>query len=343
MLSKPDEDFHQMTIEELLDNGVKVKPNLFAVSRVFSQARKQMNLAEFKAFSLALSSIRWKEPCPDVLYLDKKAVARIVGIESDPDHLSENLRRSIGDLPAHSFLKFSDRDSGEWVNGCFINTMAFYKNRVRIRMNPDFLGLFGNLDNNFITLWSEDIYKMTSERSIKLYEALRENTDTRNDVQKGELGIKAFKEMFNVPKEGEGSYMRSKEHGGFNRTEFEKKVIDPAFADLNKTDMIRIILQPDGKPYEKVYRGRRVIAYRFFWTYSAHPRVATASEVAAIQEKVDHNPEILKVAKDIVSGSKKKKSKESKKSTFNSYSHEDMDWNAAAQKIMRLDQEEKTK
>ena len=62
MLSKPDEDFHQMTIEELLDNGSKIKPNLFAVSRVFSQARKQMNLAEFKAFSLALSSVRWKEP-----------------------------------------------------------------------------------------------------------------------------------------------------------------------------------------------------------------------------------------------------------------------------------------
>ena len=338
MLSKPDEEFHQMTIEELLDYGAKVKPNLFAVSRVFSQARKQMNLAEFKAFSLALSSVRWKEPCPDVLYLDKKAVASVVGIESDPDHLSENLRRSIGDLPAHSFLKFSDKDSGEWVNGYFINTMAFYKNRIRIRLNSDFLGLFGNLDKNFITLWSTDIYKMNSERSIKLYEALRENTDTRKDVQQGELGIKAFKEMFNIPKEGEGSYMRSKEHGGFNRDAFEKYVINPAFADLSKTEMIRIILQPDGKPYEKIYRGRRVIAYRFFWTYSAHPRVATAQEVAAIQEKVDKNPEILKIAKDIVNGKNKKQPKAAKKSTFTDYSHEELDWNAIGLQIMQREE-----
>ena len=338
MLSKPDEDFHQMTIEELLDNGSKIKPNLFAVSRVFSQARKQMNMAEFKAFSLALSSVRWKEPCPDVLYLDKKTVANIVGVTSDSDHLSQDLKRSIGDLPAHSFLKFSDKDSGEWVNGCFINTMAFYKNRVRIRMNPDFLGLFGNLDNNFITLWSTDIYNMTSERSIKLYETLRENTDTRKDVQQGELGIKAFKEMFNIPKEGDGSYMRCKEHGGFNRDAFEKYVINPAFADLSKTDMIRIILQPDGKFYEKVYRGRRVIAYRFFWTFSSHPRVATAAEVKDIRETIDADARVLKIAKDIVSSKQKKKSNGAKKSTFNTYSHEEIDWDAAAQKIMQREQ-----
>jgi plasmid replication initiation protein len=97
-------------------------------------------------------------------------------------------------------LEFSDKDSGEWVNGCFITTIAFYKNKIRIRMNPDYLSLFGELDKNYLTMWSSDIFNMRSERAVKLYEVLRENTDTRKDVQQGELGIKAFKEMFNIPK-----------------------------------------------------------------------------------------------------------------------------------------------
>lgn len=72
--------------------------------------------------------------------------------------------------------------------------------------------------------------------------------------------------MFDIPKEGKGSYMRSRQNGGFDRSKFEKQVIDPVCEELAKTEMITLILTPDGKFYEKVKRGNRVIAYKFHWT-----------------------------------------------------------------------------
>jgi len=57
--------------------------------------------------------------------------------------------------------------------------------------------------------------------------------------------------------------MRKK--GGFNRSEFEHKVIDPICEDLSKTDMIQLILTTEGKYYEKIKNGNKVIAYKFYW------------------------------------------------------------------------------
>ena len=66
-----------------------------------------------------------------------------------------------------------------------------------------------------------------------------------NDVYSYGWGIKALKEMFDIPKEGKGSYMRAK--GGFDRSNFEKYVIDPLCDDLAKCKMIQLVIQPDGK------------------------------------------------------------------------------------------------
>lgn len=324
MLREADENNHQLTEEECFEKAVK--GNLFAVSRVFAEARKKMNLPEYKTFTLALTSVRWQDDCPDVLYLDKKEVAEVVGVHSDPDHLSQDLKRSIGSLPIHSFLEFADKDKDIYVNGCFISTIAFYKNRVRLRMNPDYLSLFGNLDKNYITMWSGDIYKLRSERSVKFYELLRENSDTRLDVNTGTVGIKFLKGLFDIPKDGDGSYMRTPKNGGFNRTAFEKYIIDPICEDLAHTDMIQLIVQPDGKYYEKIKRGNRVIAYKLFWTIASHPRVASAAEVKEIQEKVDKNPQVLKVAKDIVKGQKKPEKKTQTGTKFNNFRQREYDY-----------------
>lgn len=260
-----DEEYHQMTIEECFQE--EVTPNLFGVSMIFTEARRKMTLAEYKVFALALSHHDWTQPCPDTLYIDKKEAAKTVGINSDIDHLSVDLMRAIGDMPKNSFIKFADKDKDIYVNGCFVITIASFRNRVRIRLNPDYLGLFGCLDgkeNRYITMWSGDIFKMNSERAIKFYELLRENSDTRETINSGTVSIRKFKEMFDIPKDGKGSYMTADGH--FKRTHFEQYVIDPVCEELAKTEMITLILTPDGKFYEKVKRGNRVIAYKFHWT-----------------------------------------------------------------------------
>lgn len=78
---------------------------------------------------------------------------------------------------------------------------------------------------------------------------------------------------------------------------------------MAKCKMIQLVVQENGKYYEKVKKGNRVLGYRFFWTFSAYPKVATASEVKKIQERVDKDPRVLKIAKDLVNSEKKKTTK----------------------------------
>lgn len=309
-----DEEYHQISLEEYLEG--ESKPNLFAVSRVFAEARKQMTAPEFRIFAYALSQIKWKETCPDTLYLDKKTIAKLAGVHSDIDHLSVDLNRSIGDMPKHSFLRFSDRHKGIYVNGNFVRTITMLKNVVRIRLEDEFLGLFGNLETDYITMWSKDFEIMKTERAMAFYEFLRDNSDTRLVINEGTMSIKKFKELFDIPKDGKGSYMTSDGH--FARTHFERFVIDPICEELSKTEMIKLIIQPSKKYYEKVKEKGKVIAYRFYWTVTLYPRVATAEEVKQIQERVDKNPEVLKISKDIVKGEKKRKEK-SEKNAFNNF------------------------
>ena len=310
MLRDYDEEFHQITLHELFE-AKDGKPNLFAVSKIFTEARKQMSAVEYKTFYLALSKIRWKEECPEVLYLDKKELAAMLGFESDTDHLSENLNRAIGDMPVHSSIKFSDKEKGIYDNGVFIRRITILRNRVRILMEPEYLSLFGQLEKNFVMELVSDIAKMRTERSIVFYELLLQNTDSRETINHAEIGIRKLKEIFDIPKEGAGSYVTKDGH--FERTRFEQRVIDPICEDLSKTERIQLAIQPNGKLYEKVKHGNRVVAYRFSWYSTQRPGIASAPEVKLLQEKVDADPQVMKVAKDIIAGKENPKKKEKKK------------------------------
>lgn len=317
----------QMSITDLYEPPER----LFAVSRIFARARKNMTLNEQKTFVYALSEMKFTEELKtNYVRLDKKTLARILGINSDPDHLSVDLFDEIEHLPEHSFIKIADKDIGLYASGFVVANIACFKNIVRLEFSGSYLGLFTNLTTNYITMWSTDIFRMTSKRSVQFYEYLRQITDTRESVNSVGLGIKALKEMFDIPKDGKGSYM-SKE-GHFLRTSFEKYVIEPICADLIKCNMIQLVIQPDGKPYEKVKQGNRVNGYRFHWTISEHPAVASAKEVKTIQERVDKNPEVLKVAKDIIAGEKKPK----KKATgFDNFQQRDYDYDELIKSVLQ--------
>ena len=324
MMDYTDEEYHQMHIEDYYVAEIQ-KSDLFAISRIFAAAHKQMTLNEYKTLTFALKNIKWTDKCPDTIYLDKKELAEKLGITSDYDHLSQDLKRAIGDMPRHSFIDFDDKGKEFYVSGNFVRTVALFKNIVRIRLEEEFLSLFGNLDgkqevSKYITMWADDIFQMRSIRSVLFYELLRDNSDTRVLQNTGTVSIKKFKEMFDIPKEGKGSYMRDKD--GFDRANFEKRVIEPICADLSKSRMIQLILQPNGKYYEKVKRGNRVIAYRFYWAITTMPTVVTALEDKAVNERVVKNPDVMKVANDILKGEKKPK-KSGKKNSFTDFDQRD--------------------
>lgn len=310
----------QLSIEDILN--LNVPEELIGVSKIFARAKKEMSLAEYKTFVYSLTNFRFKEENKPFVYLDKKMLGEVLGIHSDPDHLSQDIFDNIKELPKHSFITIADRDRGIFDSGCIITRVTSLKNQFRIKYDDEYMKLFSNLkDGEYITLWSGDILSMSSARSIDFYEYLRENTDTREAVNRGVVSIKFLKELFNIPKEGKGSYMR--DQSGFDRKNFEKYVIDPLFKDLEKCKMIQPVKQANGGYYNKIKRGNRVIGYEFYWTYSAYPRVATATEVKQIQERVDKNPQVLKVAKDIVKGEKKPKAES--KNSFNNFNQREYD------------------
>lgn len=326
VIDRPDD---QIDGQMSLDDVFQPTDRLFAVSRIFARARKDMTLAEQKTFVFALSHLKFKEEAKtNVVYMDKKTLAKIVGVNSDPDHLSVDLYRTIGELPKHSFIKIADRDLDLYDSGNIITRLTMLKNRVRVKFEEEYLRLFTGLSSDYITMWSADIFRMSSRRSVQFYEYLRQITDSSAVENSVLLGIKAIKEMFEIPQSGKGSYMREK--GGFDRVNFEKRVIDPICEDLQKCRMINLIVQPDGKLYEKVKRGNRIAGYRFYWTFTAYPAVATASEVKQIQDRVDQDPQIMKVAKDILKGEKKRKGK----NQFTDIETNKYDWDALEEELL---------
>lgn len=308
-----------------------IKPSLFAVSRVFAEAHKQMTLSEYKTFTLAMCSIKWKGPCPDVISLDKKTVANLIGIKSDSNHLSVNLKRSIGMMPQHSFLQFSNKETGKWINGCFVTSISFDNKCIRLCLNKDYLPLFGNLSKNYITLWSEDILRLNSDRTVYFYEFLRGKSDTRFAENSCMISIRNLKEMFSIPKDGKGSYMTKDGH--FARTHFEQKVLDPICEALKNTSMIQLVVQSDGKYYEKIKQGNRIVGYRFDWILTLRPTIASATEVKQIQNRVDKDPLVLKTAKDLLKGENKKKS-EKQTNAFSDFQQRDYDFDKLEEALL---------
>jgi len=341
-----DEMKGQLSIEDLYNPPER----MFAVSNIFARARKEMSLVEQKTFVYALSQIDWTKSADEqstVVNLDKKTLANILGYKADSTDISQNIWREIKHIWRNSYIDISDKDRGTYDSGTVIYRITMSKNLIRLHFSPDYFSLFTGLGNNYITMWSSDIFKMTSKRSVQFYEQLRQMSYETYSVGNNEFayawGVKRIKEMFDIPKEGKGSYMREK--GGFDRTNFEKYVIEPICKDLMKCKMIQLVIQPDGKPYEKVKEKNRVRGYKFYWTLSQRPAVADAGEVKAITDRVDKDPQVLKVAKDIIKGEKKpKKGKKDKDkgSFFNfeqrEYDHEELERRLLNQPIEEVEE-----
>lgn len=114
--------------------------------------------------------------------------------------------------------------------------------------------LVQGLECEYITLFLRDILRFDSNidglRAYTLYEHLRMNSDNRRTNTRI-ISTKEFKELFNIPKDGKGSYMR--ENGGFDRANFEKRVIEPVLKMLGACE--HVVLHERGrKPNgERIY------------------------------------------------------------------------------------------
>ncbi len=266
-----------------LSSDSKTKNSLVAVSKVFARASKQMNIKEWKAFIYALTKITWTQENNNEVILDKKQLAELLGINSDMRHLSQDLLDEIGELPPHSHIIIKTADQNYCSSGTFINRIDFANNIVVIKFEPDYMKLFQKLDsaNPYITMWSGDLFSMKNERAILFYEDLRLHSDTR--VTNTKLyATKELKQLFDIPKQGKGSYMHfSKQKGEdiFDRANFEKYVLLPVCEDLKKCSMIRLLTTEQGNYWTKEKDGNSVIGYRFMWEIAQNQQIENDTEI----------------------------------------------------------------
>ena len=242
--------------------------NLIAVSRTFAKARKQMSLAEQKLFAYALSFVRFTEDFSGVVWLDKKKVAKILNVNADTDHLSQNMYRQIKNITKNSYITFTDVNGKEYGNGFLVSSIDVKERKGYVRLSIDsrYLQHFSQLKKDYITLWAEDIYKMNSERSVQFYEFLRLKTYMENDTNSIVLTADELKELFNMLPDA-----YTQESGVFRRDHFESKVLNPICEDLTGSKMITLLRQENGLLYKKVKEGNAVVGYKFSWTYERIP------------------------------------------------------------------------
>ena len=133
-----------------------------------------------------------------------------------------------------------------------------------------------------------------------------------------------------------------RESGSFNRSEFEKKVIQPLCDDLKNCKMIHLIVQSDGKLYEKVKQGNRVAGYRFYWTFTSHPAIASPAAVQQIPKAQPSNEDQREkqIANDmprpviLAKETKAKEKKPRKKNSFDYDGQRDHDFDALERALL---------
>lgn len=290
---------------------------LIAISKTLARAKDGMSMQEKKLMAICLSKIEWKSVANNLeIWMDKKEIMELLGSTIDSSDQSVYLRKLAQETVRHSELHFSGKDKDEWEDMPLFTRRKSTKNQLMMELYQGAADLVQGLECEYITLFLRDILRFDSNidglRAYTLYEHLRMNSDNRRTNTRI-ISTKEFKELFNIPKDGKGSYMR--ENGGFDRANFEKRVIEPVLKMLGACE--HVVLHERGqKPngeriyYTKIKKHGLVQGYELMYTINKYPRAIKPETIIDVQE----NPVDLKIAQDVKEGKKKPK-----KNKFNNF------------------------
>lgn len=318
--------------------GTKVKKSqenkgLIAISKTLARAKDGMSMQEKKLMAICLSKIEWKNVANNLeIWMDKEEIMELLGSTIDSSDRSTYLRKLAQETVRHSELHFSGEDKDEWEDMPLFTRRKSTKNQLMMELYQGAADLVQGLECEYITLFLRDILRFDSNidglRAYTLYEHLRMNSDNRRTNTRI-ISTKEFKELFNIPKDGKGSYMR--ENGGFDRANFEKRVIEPVLKMLGACE--HVVLHERGrKPngeriyYTKIKKHGLVQGYELMYTINKYPRAVKPETIIDVQE----NPVDLKIAHDVKEGKKKPK-----KNTFNNFEGRKYDFNNLESQLLK--------
>lgn len=306
---------------------------LIAISKTLARAKDGMSMQEKKLMAICLSKIEWKNVANNLeIWMDKEEIMELLGSTIDSSDRSTYLRKLAQETVRHSELHFDGKDKDEWEDMPLFTRRKSTKNQLMMELYQGAANLVQGLECEYITLFLRDILRFDSNidglRAYTLYEYLRMNSDNRR-INTRIISTKEFKELFNIPKDGKGSYMR--DSGGFDRTNFEKYVIEPVLRMLGACE--HVVLHERGrKPngeriyYTKIKKHGLVQGYELMYTINKYPRAVKPETIIDVQE----NPVDLKIAQDV-----KERKKKPKKNTFNNFEGRKYDFNNLESQLLK--------
>lgn len=239
-----------------------------AVSRSLAKTQIGWSPEEKKLFVMCLTQIRWAEGGnSNIVELDKREIVECLALDLDSRHWSRYLREAFQKLARDSMVHWTDPvDKELWEDAFLITGMRSTRGKIKVTINPQFMPHLENLVKNtpYLTIWSTDVYGFKSRFSFALFEELRLHYDNRFINNYRTYSTQQLKELFGLSKD---DYMRPKEKGGFDRSNFEKRVLDVAISEINRTKMMAIL--PNGTNrkgmvfYKKVKKNGYVTGYEF--------------------------------------------------------------------------------
>lgn len=301
---------------------------LIAISNCLARAKDGMTMQEKKLCAIYLSKLEWKKQKNNrEIWIDKSDIMKMLDSKIDYDDQSVYLRRLAQGMVHHSELHFDGADKNEWEDMPLFTRRKSTRGQLMIELYDGAMKLLEGLKCEYITLFLADILRFDSNidglRAYKLYEYLRLNSDTRR-INTHLLSTRQIKELFDIPEKGKGSYMREK--SGFDRGNFEKRVIDPVLTMLSECEHVVLHnygFDKSGNPilYKKIKKGAFIKGYEVTYSINKYSHKIKRETIFDVQAK----PETLKVAQDILDSKKKSKKNTSYSSSGRVYSAEEMD------------------
>lgn len=260
------------------------KPNtlsnqMVAMGKALMRAKKLMSIEERKLLIMALTKMRWNERDNSLtVRMSKVEIAEILEWSQ-----TKKLKQLANNLMIHSKIEFAKQDEEFWKSSMLIIDVETQERGILdITFNPGYRDLLENLskDRDFVTIWANDVYKFNSVYAYLLFEDLRLHSDTRHTNWRT-YTTRELKELFDMPESGKGSYMHFDKRQNkevFNRTLFEKKVLEQVIKEINQTEMLKIkwfagCEASEKKPnalYQKEKKNGYVAGYTFKYDIYTH-------------------------------------------------------------------------
>ena len=242
----------------------------FGVSKKASIDMVRFNGKEWRALAYILKHIDFTKPLPtEPIYIDKKELAEAIGIFTDYNNRANWLKKDIGNLVMHSVVDVIIDEEGNTIQISLLQAAGpISRNQYVVQFTESAKPFFGDLrDGEYVNLLAYDFDKLNDDRAIQLYNLMRLKTKYEKGKKPyGEWVLYAnkLKQMFNIPFSGRGAYM---DKDGFNRRNFELKVIKPALERIDQNSKLIKLIHNDTEEvlYEKIKTKVGGTGYRIKW------------------------------------------------------------------------------